>query len=59
VLECYADVIAIRHFQQGARRSCPLVQCPHYQLWGWLGRTPDSGALNLYTTLQERAPLMA
>ena len=58
MLEYYADVIAIRHFQQGAPAeaakwsSVPIINCGD----GW-GEHPTQVLTDLYTTLLEKGTL--
>ncbi|HEY6012609.1 MAG TPA: hypothetical protein VIU37_01330, partial [Candidatus Limnocylindrales bacterium] len=58
MLEYYADVIAIRHFQQGAPAeaakwsSVPIINCGD----GW-GEHPTQVLTDLYTTLHEKGTL--
>jgi aspartate carbamoyltransferase catalytic subunit len=58
MLDCYADVIAIRHFQQGAPAeaaqwaSVPVINCGD----GW-GEHPTQVLTDLYTTLKERGAI--
>jgi len=58
MLEYYADVIAIRHFQQGAPHeaakwaSVPIINCGD----GW-GEHPTQVLTDLYTTLLEKGTL--
>jgi len=58
MLEYYADVIAIRHFQQGAPHeaakwsSVPIINCGD----GW-GEHPTQVLTDLYTTLHEKGTL--
>ena len=58
MLEYYADVIAIRHFQQGAPAeaakwaSVPVINCGD----GW-GEHPTQVLTDLYTTLREKGTL--
>ena len=58
MLECYADVIAIRHFQQGAPAeaaewaSVPVINCGD----GW-GEHPTQVLTDLYTTWKEKGTI--
>ncbi|MEW6059790.1 MAG: aspartate carbamoyltransferase [Actinomycetota bacterium] len=58
MLECYADVIAIRHFHQGAPAeaakwaSVPVINCGD----GW-GEHPTQVITDLYTTWKEKGTI--
>lgn len=58
MLECYADVIAVRHYQQGAPAeaarwsSVPIINCGD----GW-GEHPTQVLTDLYTTLLEKGTI--
>ena len=44
MLEYYGDVIAMRHFQQGAPHEAAMGVGPDHQLRRRMGRAPDAGA---------------